>query len=210
VPKKPRGKIATWLSEELDKFYTLLAAKKKLLIFLALWSIGLNYLLEVSLRKNFLLGFIHIFAQPLVFAYNSLLIFTFFSILLVIKRRLFGFTVLNVVFLTLAITDYVVLLSRNTPLNAPDSWGGSTELPQIKAVCRTVRTTKRTGFCLFFIVGCVFSFLLLQQYSVSFETNFTKSIPHFADSVNRTNIKNRKKSARLWVVKKKLLQKSLF
>ena len=33
VPKKPRGKIATWLSEELDKFYTLLAAKKKLLIF---------------------------------------------------------------------------------------------------------------------------------------------------------------------------------
>lgn len=120
VPKKTRGKIATWLSEELDKFYTLLAAKKKLLIFLALWSIGLNYLLEVSLRKNFLLGFIHIFAQPLVFAYNSLLIFTFFSILLVIKRRLFGFTVLNVVFLTLAITDYVVLLSRNTPLNAPD------------------------------------------------------------------------------------------
>lgn len=117
---KPHGKAYTFFAHALDSFYALLNAKKRLLCFLALWSFFLNYLLESSLRKNLLLGFLHIFSQPLVFAFNTLIIFAFFSVLLVIKRRLFGFTVLNVFFLTLAITNYVVLLSRNTPLNAPD------------------------------------------------------------------------------------------
>ncbi len=117
---KPQSWLRRKIGTGLDKFYALLNTKKQLLLFLAFWSVLLNYLLESSLRKNFLLGFVHILAQPLVFAFNSLLIFAFFSLLLLLKRRLFGFTVLNVVFLTLAITNYIVLLSRNTPLNAPD------------------------------------------------------------------------------------------
>lgn len=104
----------------LERFYALLEEKKKLILFLIGWSILLNYLFEASLRKNFLLGFVHIFTQPLVFAFNTLLVFAFFSLLLLVKRRLFAFTVTNVVCLALAIINYVVLLSRNTPLNAPD------------------------------------------------------------------------------------------
>lgn len=112
--------LVRWFMRVLEGLYTLLEKQKKLVLFLAGWSMLINYLLEASLRKSFLLGFVHIVTQPFVYAFNCLLVFAFFSIILLVKRRLFAFTLINVVWLTLAITDYVVLLSRNTPLNAPD------------------------------------------------------------------------------------------
>ena len=117
--KRP-SRIAVLFGSALDRLYAVLAGKKSLLIFLACWSAILNYFLESSLRKSMLLGFLHMFSQPLVFLYNTLIIFGFFSVILLLKRRLFYFTVVSVFWLTIAITDYVVLLSRNTPLNAPD------------------------------------------------------------------------------------------
>ena len=103
-----------------DKFYEILGAKKKLLAFLVCWSAILNYFLEVSLRKNLILGFVHIVTQPLTFAYNTLILFCVFSVMLFLKRRLFYFTVVSVTAIAVATTNYIVLLSRNTPLNAPD------------------------------------------------------------------------------------------
>lgn len=104
----------------LDKLYTVLAKKKSLLIFLACWSAILNYFLEASLRKNLILGFVHIVTQPVTYIYNVLILFCIFTVILFLKRRLFGFCVISVAWLAIAITNYVVLLSRNTPLNAPD------------------------------------------------------------------------------------------
>ena len=113
-------RVSAGFSALLDKLYGVLAGKKRLLVFLAAWSAILNYCLETSLRKNFLLGFVHVFTQPFTFLYNTLILFCCFSVMLLLRRRLFYFTVVSVVWLGLAITDYVVLLSRNTPLNAPD------------------------------------------------------------------------------------------
>ncbi len=104
----------------LTKLYARLEGKKSLLAFLGACSVILNYLLESSLRKSFLLGFLHIISQPLVFCINTLIIFCLYSVVLLLRRRLFYFTVLSVLGLGVAITNYVVLLSRNTPLNAPD------------------------------------------------------------------------------------------
>lgn len=104
----------------LEKFYAILSSKNNLLIFLAAWSFIINYFLEASVRKNLLLGFIHIATQPLTFLYNSLIVFSSFVLILFFKRRLFYFTVVSIIWYALAITDYVLLLSRNTPLNASD------------------------------------------------------------------------------------------
>ncbi len=106
--------------DKLDLLYETLEVKKKLLVFLASWSAILNYFLEASLRKNLILGFVHIVTQPLTFVYNTLLLFCIFSIMLFLKRRLFYFTVISVTAIAVATTNYIVLLSRNTPLNAPD------------------------------------------------------------------------------------------
>ena len=43
---KPRGKAYMFFAHALDSFYALLNAKKRLLCFLALWSLFLNYLLN--------------------------------------------------------------------------------------------------------------------------------------------------------------------
>ncbi len=104
----------------LDKLYTVLESKKKLIVFLVCWSAILNYFLEASLRKNLILGFVHIVTQPLTFAYNTLILCCIFSVMLFLKRRLFYFTVVSVAAIAVATTNYIVLLSRNTPLNAPD------------------------------------------------------------------------------------------
>lgn len=114
------NKIKTGYLSMLGRFYEILDTKKKLLVFLFTWSFILNYFLEAALRKNLLLGFVHLFAQPLTYLYNTLIIFCFFSFIFLFKRRLFYFTVMSVFWLVLAITNYIVLLSRNTPLNAPD------------------------------------------------------------------------------------------
>ena len=113
-------KTKDMLAKGMDKLYAILAQKKKLLVFLACWSAILNFFLEASLRKNLILGFVHIVTQPLTYLYNVLILFCVFTVILFLKRRLFGFCVISVVWLALAITNYVVLLSRNTPLNAPD------------------------------------------------------------------------------------------
>ncbi len=118
--KKLFARIADVYMSLLDKLYAVLSEKRKLLVFLAAWSFILNYFLEVGLRKNLLLGFVHIATQPLTYLYNVLIVFCSFVLILFFKRRLFYFVVASVFWLALAITDYVVLLSRNTPLNAPD------------------------------------------------------------------------------------------
>lgn len=114
------GEIKEKLQKGMDKLYAILAKKKRLLVFLACWSAILNFFLEASLRKNLILGFVHIVTQPVTYLYNVLILFCIFTVILFLKRRLFGFCVISVVWLALAITNYVVLLSRNTPLNAPD------------------------------------------------------------------------------------------
>ena len=104
----------------LDSLYSILSGEKRLLIFLGVLSVILNWFLEASLNKNLLTGLASIFTGPIAFIYNALIIFCVFSIMLLLKRRFFYLIVGCVFWLTLAITNFVVLQSRNTPLNASD------------------------------------------------------------------------------------------
>ncbi len=113
-------KIQNYFSSGVNKLYGLLSKKKRLLLFLGICSLVLNYLLEASLRKNFVTGFTQIFNQPNIFIFNTLIIFFSFSIMLVVKRRMFYFIMGNVFWLTMIIVNTILLARRNTPFNYSD------------------------------------------------------------------------------------------
>lgn len=114
------NKIRSCFLFGLNKLYNLLSEKKRLLLFLGICSFILNYLLEASLRKNFVTGFTQIFNQPNIFIFNTLIIFFSFSLMLVVKRRMFYFIIGNVFWLTLIIVNTILLARRNTPFNYSD------------------------------------------------------------------------------------------
>lgn len=105
-----------------DSVYGLLSGKKRLLVFVGIWSIVLNYFLEASLRKNLITGFTQgLFFQPLTFLFNSLIIFCSFSLLLFLKRRMFYFLIVSVLWIAMAVVNFILLCMRmSTPLNGSD------------------------------------------------------------------------------------------
>ena len=104
----------------IDNLYKLLSGKKRLFVFLGIWSLFLNYILESSLRKSFISGFTHIFGQPLVFLFNAFVIFASFSIILFTRRRLFCFLIESAVWIAIASINTNLLARRNTPFNGSD------------------------------------------------------------------------------------------
>lgn len=157
--KKPRNSFFVGVSRiyntVLEELYKILSSKRRFLLFFASWSILINYFLESALRKNMLLGFTQIITQPHIYLYNSMIIFSTFILMLFIKRRLFYFIVLNVFWVGLAITDYVLLLSRNTPLNASDFRiikSAFSIIPIYLSVCEIIVVSLLIIFAVFLLV----------------------------------------------------------
>lgn len=87
---------------------------------LGLLAILLNLIVEMLSRHSILKGFSHMFGNPVVFLYNSLMIFFTLSIVAFFKRRIFVGVIVSAVWLTLGITNFELLTYRKTPFTAPD------------------------------------------------------------------------------------------
>lgn len=85
----------------------------------AVYSVGLNMMIECLNRRS-LLGLFQPFINPIVFFYNALIILLTMSIALFTKRKLFTYSVVSVLWLALALINFVVLYSRKTPFTAMD------------------------------------------------------------------------------------------
>ncbi|MGL4336325.1 MAG: LTA synthase family protein [Turicibacter sp.] len=81
-------------------------------------SIILNFLIEAFSRHSLLKGFEFLIGSPLIFLYNSLIILFTFSILLLVKRKVFTFTFISTIWLAGGITNGIVLDHRVTPFTA--------------------------------------------------------------------------------------------
>ena len=102
------------------KFDDLLATNRKSLIFLVLYSIFFNVLLEAALRKSFVEAIKLIFIHPLVFFLGALIVLATFSILYLFKRRLFFFTIITLLWGTITYVSYYLMCQRTTPFIASD------------------------------------------------------------------------------------------
>lgn len=89
----------------------------------AIWAFLLNLLIETLGRfptTSVFGGIQFLFDEPLVFFYNTLIIFTTLVIASVFKRRLFVFTIVTIFWLAIGIINGVILTQRMTPFTVKD------------------------------------------------------------------------------------------
>lgn len=87
--------------------------------FCLVWAFLLNLIIETLARKGFG-GFAFLFESPIVFLYNTLLIFATLVIAMLFRRRIFFITVISLVWLGIGITNGIILIQRMTPFTVKD------------------------------------------------------------------------------------------
>lgn len=83
-------------------------------------AILLHLCIEAFSRESVVLPFFYLIQSPLVFLYNTLLICVTFSLSFFFKRRKFARFFIAALWLTVGITDFVLLQFRTTPFTAVD------------------------------------------------------------------------------------------
>lgn len=90
------------------------------LVFHYLLACILNFVIEVISRHSLFGAWDYLIGTPLVFLFNAFLIFATFSIVYLVRRRVFARILLSVFWLVLGISNGYLLLKRVTPFNAQD------------------------------------------------------------------------------------------
>ena len=89
----------------------------------AVWALLLNLVIETLGRMSTTSiwgGFQFLIDEPIVFLYNTLIIFATLVIASVFKRRLFVFTIVSLFWLVIGIVNGVILTQRMTPFTVKD------------------------------------------------------------------------------------------
>ena len=122
LAKKGMGKIATPFRRiaETKAAKSIWKVVKIPFVGYLLLACALNFLLEILSRHSLLKVFTFIGESPLVFLYNSFIIFLTLSLVLFAKRRIFATIFVCVVWIISAFANYIVLCFRTTPFSAVD------------------------------------------------------------------------------------------
>ncbi|MCI8506296.1 MAG: LTA synthase family protein [Lachnospiraceae bacterium] len=83
-------------------------------------AVVLNFLVELLSRRSLLKPLFFMITRPHIFLYNTCIIFWCFSLLLLVRRRLFLGTVISIFWLLLGFVNLVLLGCRVTPFNGAD------------------------------------------------------------------------------------------
>ena len=89
----------------------------------AIWAICLNLIIETLGRfstTSILGGIQFVFEDPIIFFYNTLIIFATLVVASLFKRRVFVFVIVSIFWLTIGIVNGVILLNRMTPFTVKD------------------------------------------------------------------------------------------
>lgn len=95
-------------------------AGKHPVLFSFMAAAALNFLVEIFSRRSLWKPVVFLVTRPHIFLYNTCIIFWCFSLLLLVKRKLFLGTVISVVWLLLGFVNLVLLGCRVTPFNGAD------------------------------------------------------------------------------------------
>lgn len=90
------------------------------LVFHALWAVIINFIIETLSRHSLIEAWEYMTETPLVFLYNTFMIFMTFMIVYLVRRRVFTRIIISILWLLLGITNGIMLLKRVTPFNAQD------------------------------------------------------------------------------------------
>lgn len=90
------------------------------LVFHALLACIINFVIETVSRHSVFEAWYYMTGSPLVFLYNAFMIFVTFTIVYLVKRRMFARILISVFWIFLGICNGYMLLKRVTPFNAQD------------------------------------------------------------------------------------------
>ncbi len=90
------------------------------LVFHALLACMINYTIEAISRHSAVEAWNYMTETPVVFLYNSFMIFVTFSVVYLVKRRMFVRIIISVLWLALGVANGYMLMKRVTPFNAQD------------------------------------------------------------------------------------------
>jgi len=86
----------------------------------ALLSGVINFVIEAISRHSVFAAWDYMTGSPLVFLYNAFMIFGTFSVVYLVRRRVFIRIIISVAWLVLGVTNGYMLMKRVTPFNAQD------------------------------------------------------------------------------------------
>lgn len=86
----------------------------------AVWSLVINFLIEVMSRHSVIKAWTYMTETPVVFCYNTLMIFLTFTFVHLVRRRVFARIIVSVLWLFIGMVNGIMLMKRVTPFNAQD------------------------------------------------------------------------------------------
>jgi phosphoglycerol transferase MdoB-like AlkP superfamily enzyme len=90
------------------------------IVLCAVLSVTLNIVIESLGRRSLVLCFNYMIHSPLTFLFNSFIIFTSYSIIYLVRRRIFTYVVISILWLGIGITNGIILGFRMTPFTMTD------------------------------------------------------------------------------------------
>lgn len=90
------------------------------IVFHALLACAINFVIEGISRHSAFKAWDYMVGSPLVFLYNAFMIFLTFTVVYLVRRRVFARIVISVLWLVLGVANGYMLMVRVTPFNAQD------------------------------------------------------------------------------------------
>lgn len=158
--------------DRIKKFFSVKENRINLVMFVILPFI-LNLIIEILSRSSVIQGISYIFIHPIPYICNSLIIMVTISFALIVKRRLFLVTLISAVWITLGITNMVLLNTRVTPFNASDL----KLLDAAKSIIDKYFNVFTIGLVVigFAMVGIIIVYLFIKGKKISYEINYWKN-----------------------------------
>ena len=127
------------------------------LLFHALWSMFICFIIEVISRHSLIKAFSFVTGHTLAFAYNSFIIFAFFAIVYLFRRRMFLRILISGLWLLLGTVNGCILSNRVTPF-------GYTDLKCVSDLLTMKNTNYFSATEAFLVVCAVGAFISLCVY----------------------------------------------
>ena len=137
-------------------------------------SITLNIIIESVSRASFFKCMSYFASSPMTFVYNTFIIFITFSIAYVVKRRIFVYIIASIFWLSVGITNGVILSFRTTPFTVTDL----ALLESVVSIIPNYLSTKQiilvAAIAVIVIIALVLAFIFMPKHKE--QINFKKSV----------------------------------
>lgn len=129
-----------------------------------LLSFTINFVIEGVSRRSVLLCLDYIADSPMTFLYNTFLIFFTFSIAYLVKRRIFVYVMVSIFWLSIGITNGVILSYRTTPFTVTDLALLESVMSIIPNYLNTVQMVLAGAAGLLVVIALVLVFIFMPKH----------------------------------------------